>query len=365
MVVVIAGLLLPAALFAQEEKQPLITDDFNGVKTPADKYFEKWLDEYVVWIITDSEKDKFEELPTIEEKLKFIELFWLKRDPYPETLINEFKEQYYDRIRYANANFSYGDTPGILSHRGMVYAVLGPPQYEDRNFSFTRYQTRYLRPGEVNARRGLVWMYADQPGVRIPSYYQIVFMKFGNNRYEIVLDAYANVRYMDSLIDSGSMGMRGFIPNRLLTIMRDKKQYYIKNDEKSLSQMQSNDSFSNLENKKVKCEFTEGEDIWGEINCRIPYPEIIFRADNGKSILSLTGVAIVESRISGEAGKYSFEDVNMALTDEELVKRYEESLDLNLIITKKPENFEEGSIFVELKDEASGVIYSSTIEIKK
>ena len=88
--------------------------------------YKKWLDEDVVYIITDEEREAFKRLTTDEEREQFIEQFWLRRDPTPDTEENEFKEEHYRRIAYANERFASG-FPGWKSDRGRIYIVYGPP----------------------------------------------------------------------------------------------------------------------------------------------------------------------------------------------------------------------------------------------
>ena len=72
----------------------------------AEDYYEKWLNEDVTYIISDEERTVFEQLSTPEEKEQFIEQFWFRRDPDRSTAQNEFKEEHYRRIAYANERFS-------------------------------------------------------------------------------------------------------------------------------------------------------------------------------------------------------------------------------------------------------------------
>ena len=71
-------------------------------------YYKKWVEEDVFYIITDEEEDTFLKLTTDEEKDAFIEQFWFRRDPDKSTSINEFREEHYRRIAYANENFHSG-----------------------------------------------------------------------------------------------------------------------------------------------------------------------------------------------------------------------------------------------------------------
>jgi GWxTD domain-containing protein len=88
--------------------------------------YRKWLDEDVRWIITDNERKAFMQLSNDEERDKFIEAFWDRRNPNPDSEDNEFKDEHYRRIEYANEHFPAGK-PGWMTDRGRIYIVYGPP----------------------------------------------------------------------------------------------------------------------------------------------------------------------------------------------------------------------------------------------
>ena len=87
--------------------------------------YKKWLDEDVRWIITDEERSAFRQLSNDEERDQFIEAFWQRRDPTPDTIENEFKEEHYRRIAYSNEHFAAG-IPGWKTDRGRMYIMYGP-----------------------------------------------------------------------------------------------------------------------------------------------------------------------------------------------------------------------------------------------
>ena len=87
--------------------------------------YKKWLSEDVAWIITDEERSAFKQLSNDEERDQFIEAFWQRRDPTPDTIENEFKEEHYRRIAYANEHFPAG-IPGWKTDRGRMYIMYGP-----------------------------------------------------------------------------------------------------------------------------------------------------------------------------------------------------------------------------------------------
>ncbi len=97
----------------------------KALKIELSKTYKKWLDEDVRWIITDEEKSAFMQLSNDEERDQFIEAFWQRRDPTPDTEENEFKEEHYRRIAYANEHYAAG-IPGWKSDRGRMYIVFGP-----------------------------------------------------------------------------------------------------------------------------------------------------------------------------------------------------------------------------------------------
>lgn len=105
--------------------------------------YRKWLNEDVTYIITDEERKAFRNLNTDEEREQFIEQFWLRRDPTPDSQENEFKEEHYRRIAYANERFASG-IPGWKADRGRIYITFGPPdEIEDHPSGGT-----YERPFE-------------------------------------------------------------------------------------------------------------------------------------------------------------------------------------------------------------------------
>jgi GWxTD domain-containing protein len=99
----------------------------------------KWLHEDAAYIITDAERAQFRQLSTDAERDTFIENFWLRRDPTPGTAENEFKEEHYRRIAYANEHFAAA-IPGWKTDRGRIYITYGPPDEIDDHSSGGSYQ---------------------------------------------------------------------------------------------------------------------------------------------------------------------------------------------------------------------------------
>src|SRR5882724_3411336 len=114
------------------QQQKELKDELKGV-------YKKWLNEDVLWIITDQETQAFKHLSNDEERDAFIENFWLRRNPNPESPENEFKEQHYQRIAYANEHFAAGK-PGWKTDRGHIWISFGKPDSTDSHPSGGNYQ---------------------------------------------------------------------------------------------------------------------------------------------------------------------------------------------------------------------------------
>ncbi|HUD68555.1 MAG TPA: GWxTD domain-containing protein [Candidatus Sulfotelmatobacter sp.] len=111
----------------------------RALKVELSKPYKKWLEEDVVYIITDEERAAFRQLSNDEERDNFIEAFWQRRDPTPDTEENEYKEEHYQRIAYANEHFAAG-VPGWKTDRGRIYIVYGKPDEIDSHPSGGTYE---------------------------------------------------------------------------------------------------------------------------------------------------------------------------------------------------------------------------------
>ena len=137
----------------------------KALKIELSKTYRKWLDEDVRWIITDEERSAFMQLSNDEERDQFIEAFWQRRDPTPDTEENEYKEEHYRRIAYANEHFAAG-IPGWKTDRGRIYIVFGPADEIDSHPSGGSYE----RPqeeggGETSTFPFETWRYRYIEGI--------------------------------------------------------------------------------------------------------------------------------------------------------------------------------------------------------
>ncbi len=127
--------------------------------------YKKWLDEDVRWIITDQEAKTFKSLSNDEERDSFIEQFWQRRNPNPDSSDNEYRDEFYARIAYANEHFAAGQ-PGWMTDRGHIYIAYGKADSVDSHPSGGSYE----RPtdeggGQTSTFPFEVWHYRYLEGI--------------------------------------------------------------------------------------------------------------------------------------------------------------------------------------------------------
>jgi GWxTD domain-containing protein len=158
----ILGGLITAPAAAQKNSEPKIPESYR-----------KWLDEEVVYIMTARERDVFLRLTTDRERDIFIDAFWKHRDPTPETPRNEFREEHYRRLAYANEFYGRSTgRPGWKTDRGRIHIILGPP----RNIE-TYDASNGVYPAEI-------WFYLGDPELGLPAGFNVIFFKrYGTGEY--------------------------------------------------------------------------------------------------------------------------------------------------------------------------------------
>lgn len=159
---ILAGVLASLPVFGDERVERL----------PA-KYRE-WIEKEVVYVIAARERDAFLDLKSEEEWEAFIEAFWRRRDPDPLTPMNEFREEHYRRIEFADRNLGReAAVPGWMTDRGRMYIVLGAPR--DRE-EFT--SVPYLYPAEL-------WFYDANRDKGLPPLYLLFFQEYHAGPYRL------------------------------------------------------------------------------------------------------------------------------------------------------------------------------------
>lgn len=132
--------------------------------------------EKLIYIAKGDELKRLRKAKGEEQALEF-QKFWEKRDPTPGTAVNEYYEEYYRRIEYANKTFGSNDR-GWRSDRGMIFVKLGPPDYINRPLNFNEYsdsfspQRVYIVWQYINLARRVVFLF-DAGEYRIVNYHEI------------------------------------------------------------------------------------------------------------------------------------------------------------------------------------------------
>ena len=165
-------LICSADVSAQQKKDKKQNDanadvtarDRNVKKEPSD-VFKKWREEDAIYLVTPEEDRAFKKLQTDAEREQFIDYFSRIRDPNPDTEVNEFLEEHYERIAYANRHFASG-IPGWKSDRGRIYIVYGPPDHKESHPSGGRYdRPSYEGGGSTSTYPFEKWSYRYLPGI--------------------------------------------------------------------------------------------------------------------------------------------------------------------------------------------------------
>jgi GWxTD domain-containing protein len=149
------ALVMATQVLAQDELQNL---------SPEHR---KWLEEEVVYIITDREREVFLTLETFEERERLIEAFWRRRDPDRATPENEFKDEHYRRLEFANTTFSrHTSRPGWKTDQGRMYIILGEPNEKQRYEGTSR-----------DLAHTQLWFYSGDTRKAQPAFFVLLFYK--------------------------------------------------------------------------------------------------------------------------------------------------------------------------------------------
>jgi GWxTD domain-containing protein len=232
--------------------------------------YKKWLNEDVAYIITDEERSAFKRLQTDEEREQFIEQFWLRRDPTPDTVENEFKEEHYRRIQYANDHFASG-IPGWKTDRGRIYIVFGPPDERDEHPSGGTYE----RPPEEGGGETTTYPFEDWRYRYIPGIGNDVTIEF--------VDPTMTGEYHMTM-DPSEKDALTYVPGAGLTLMEqlglsDKSQRFNNTDGTHLgtplggTQTASYNEFTRLEQftKLQKPPEIQFKDLESQVNSKVTY----------------------------------------------------------------------------------------------
>ncbi|MGH9430836.1 MAG: GWxTD domain-containing protein [Terriglobia bacterium] len=153
-----------------------------GNQKEGGRWYDKWVDEVVPYIITDSERSEFERLTTDQERQKFIDKFWEIRNPNPGSPQNAFKKEYYRRLAYAKQHFHYL-VPGYRDDRARIYIQFGPPDRIELPAPRSAASTAGAGPTPVEEQ----WVYQYMDGIG-----KNVIVQFtrspGTHDYRVIVD---------------------------------------------------------------------------------------------------------------------------------------------------------------------------------
>ena len=150
---------------AAQQQKPSPDEKPRKVKKELKKAYVEWIRDHDL-ILTQSERDAWKKLDTDDERDKFIEGIWNDRDPDPDTLENEFKEQFYERVAYANEHFSSGKA-GRFTDRGRIYIKFGKPDSIESHPAGGPYERpSWEGGGSTSTYPFEKWFYRHIPNVR-------------------------------------------------------------------------------------------------------------------------------------------------------------------------------------------------------
>lgn len=161
-----ASVFTPVTLTAQNVKEQVdVRDKERNIKKEVKDVYKRWVNNDVAYIITGDEKKAFNKLATDEERENFIESFWRRRDPDPDTDENEYREEYFERIAYANQHYASG-IPGWKTDRGRIYITFGKPDSVESHPSGGSYdRPSYEGGGSTTTYPFETWFYRNIDGV--------------------------------------------------------------------------------------------------------------------------------------------------------------------------------------------------------
>jgi len=126
---------------------------------PRKESLRQWLDGPVHYLVDATEIKEFKSFKTDADRSSFIERFWRRRDPSPATLVNEYRQLFWNRVKEADEKFLDSPGPGWMTDRGKIYILYGPPDEvkEDPNAT--------AGTGETDGKGLIRWVYL-KPGDR-------------------------------------------------------------------------------------------------------------------------------------------------------------------------------------------------------
>jgi GWxTD domain-containing protein len=251
-----------------EQRKQLSQEQIN-------KFIDEWLTTPIQYIITKEEAKEYKKLTNREEKIRYINYFWLRRDPNPQTQVNEYRDEFYKRVATANQHFSAGSKEGWKTDRGQIFIVFGPTQEIHRGV------TNSLRSYEV-------WTYYRLESKKIPSQYSIVFIDWiGNRDYQIAYSDYLGKTAFERQMDQTHFIPRtSYMPMEIVSAMEDMRKKAIVNPDIKLEDVPvAIKTVSNLPFKFYRAYLRADESkIESILGIDIKYKDILFGEGEGDQL---------------------------------------------------------------------------------
>lgn len=163
---------------------------------PSDRPDSLWREGPVRYIISAEEDRRIRQIDSVAERLRFIERFWLRRDPLPATLVNEYRHEFWTRVATANRLFAESAKPGWKTDMGRYYILLGPPDDRDTTLELSS------SLGRTGVRGAITWRYSHAPSPRIGTGLSIVFTKDPSGEFRAETDSRLVAKIMSDTINN-------------------------------------------------------------------------------------------------------------------------------------------------------------------
>lgn len=163
---------------------------------PSDRPDTLWREGPVRYIISTDEDRRVRQIDSIEERLRFIERFWLRRDPLPATMVNEYRHEFWTRVATANRLFAESTKPGWKTDMGRYYILFGPPDDRDTTLELSS------SLGRTGVRGAITWRYSHAPSPRIGTGISIVFTKDPSGEFRAETDSRLIAKIMSDSINN-------------------------------------------------------------------------------------------------------------------------------------------------------------------
>jgi len=318
-------ILLPLCFFLYKNKNI----SYSRQQTDS----EDWINGPIKRIITIEEEKQYKKLGTKEEKEKFIKWFWARRDYNPETIRNEFQDEFNCRVKYANNYFKESGLKGWKTARGWTYIVLGPPSQER------------LEQVANDMRLAMLWHYENSPYLQ--SKYVLVFVdKFGNGRYYLfgLIPMYRSVEDYASSIKRSSY--RELIPGWWVRFFEEINEGAIACPDLKLedvSPKKLSTHIVELEQIPFQCNirlvpFTK-EEIQVKILISLPYKELNFYQKCNQYYVRMSISVTLYKKGNIPAIKLNDKIVTQ-LTEEELMVNLDKNLEYKTTILVNPGEYD-------------------------